>query len=347
MGGLILQVIILAGGLGTRLRPLTDTRAKPLLPVMNKPMIMHILDKLPAEVDKIILTVSYRKKDLEIYFNENDIGKEIIVVDEPKPLGTGGAIRNAEKYIDDTFAVYNADIISSMNLTNFVDFHKRRGGIGSIAIWPVKDPSAFGLINLDYQERILSFTEKIPLDQIEIEQDYYLINAGSYILELEIMDYIDKGRKLSIERDVFPYVIDKNLYGFKLDGYWFDSGTPELYLSAHEKLLGLMSSSGKGVALGKNTEIETGVALLPPVLLGNGCKISHNAHVGPNVCLGNHVSIDINVNISNAVIFDYTHIGAGLYAKDIIFGEGCRIQKGAKIKDGTVLGDGTVIKANK
>lgn len=342
-----MEVIILAGGLGTRLRPLTDTRAKPLLPVMNKPMIMHIIDELPDEVNKIILTVSYRKEDLETYFNENDVGKEVIIVDEPEPLGTGGAIKNTEKYIDGTFAVYNSDIISSMKLSNFIDFHRRRGGVGSISIWPVKDPSAFGLVNLDYQERILSFTEKVPIDQIEYKQDYYWINAGSYVLEPEVLDYMDEGKKISIERDVFPKLIDKKLFGYKLDGYWYDSGTPDLYLQVHEKLLGLMSSSGKGVTMGKNTNIETGVALLPPVLIGEGCKISHNAQVGPNVCLGNNISIDINAKISNAVIFDYTLIGAGFFAKNIIVGEGCRIEKGAKIPDGTVLGDGTVVKPEK
>jgi mannose-1-phosphate guanylyltransferase len=312
---------------------------------MNKPMIMHLIDDLPDEVDKIILTVSYRKEDLENYFNANDVGKEVIVVDEPQPLGTGGAIKNAEKYIDSTFAVYNADIISSMDLSDFIDFHHRRGGIGSISIWPVKDPSAFGLINLDYKEQILSFTEKLSVEEIEYRQDYYWINAGSYILEPEILDHMDEGKKISIEREVFPKLIDKKLFGFKLDGYWFDSGTPDLYLKVHEKLLGILNNKGKGVTIGINNEIETGVALIPPVLVGNGCKLSHNAKIGPYVCLGNNVSIDINANISNSVIFDYTLIGAGIYAKDIIVGEGCRIEKGAKVEDGSILGDGTVVKS--
>jgi mannose-1-phosphate guanylyltransferase len=340
----MLQVIILAGGLGTRLRPLTDTRAKPLLPVMNKPMIMHLIDELPDEVDKIILTVSYRRDDLENYFNEKDLSKEVIVVDEPEPLGTGGAIKNAEKYINGTFAVFNADIISSMRLSDFIDFHRRRGGIGSISIWPVKNPSAFGLINIDYKEQILSFTEKLPLEEIEIKQDYYWINAGFYVLEPEILDHIERGKKISIEREVFPKVIDKKLFGFRIEGYWFDSGTPEQYLEVHEKLLEIMNNKGRGVTLGRNNEIETGVALIPPVLVGNGCTISHNAKVGPYVCLGNNVSIDVNANISNSVIFDYTLIGAGFYGKNIIVGEGCRIEKGAKVEDRSVLGDGTVVK---
>ncbi len=338
-----MQVIILAGGLGTRLRPLTDTRAKPLLPVLNKPMIMHVIDSFPQEIERVILTVSYRKKDLEDFFNNNDVGREVIIVEEQEPLGTGGAIKNAEKQIDGTFVVYNGDIVSSMDLSEFVAFHRTRGGMGSISVWPVKDPSAFGLINLNFQEKILEFIEKKPLDQIELKQDYYWINAGTYVLEPEILDYIPKGKKISIEREVFPKVIDKDLYGYKIHGYWFDSGTPKLYLKVNAKLLEYMSSTGKGVSIGKNTEIETGVALIPPVLVGDNCKISHNAEIGPNVCLGNNVSIDINVRLTDAIIFDYTFIGAGIMAKNIIVGEGCRINKGSELKDGSVIGDSTTV----
>jgi NDP-sugar pyrophosphorylase family protein len=191
----------------------------------------------------------------------------------------------------------------------------------------------------------LDFTEKKPLDQIELEMDYYWIKAGSYILEPEILDFIPKGKKISIERKVFPKLQDKDLYGFKIHGYWFDSGTPELYLKVHAKLLEYMSSTGKGVSLGRNTEIETGVALIPPVLVGDNCKISHNAEIGPNVCLGKNVSIDINAKISDAVIFDYTLIGAGVMAREIIVGEGARLNKGAQIENGTVIGDGKIIDA--
>jgi len=134
-----MEAIILAGGFGTRLKPLTYTRAKPLLPIINKPMVMHIIEMLPEDVDKIILAVNYRKEQLEKYFKENNCGKDIIINDEPKPLGTGGAVKFAEKHLTDSFLVLNSDIICSLNLKEMIEFHRRKNAVSTISLWPVEN----------------------------------------------------------------------------------------------------------------------------------------------------------------------------------------------------------------
>ena len=141
-----MNALILAGGLGTRLRPLTNYLPKPLIPLVGKPLVMHIIDSLPKEVDSVILAVSYMRDKLEEYFKENDVGRTIILVSEEEPLGTGGAIKNVSRYLDDTFIVMNGDVVCSLDISDMLKFHKTHGGIGSMSLWTVDDPSAFGVV---------------------------------------------------------------------------------------------------------------------------------------------------------------------------------------------------------
>jgi len=195
-----MEAIILAGGFGTRLRPLTYTRAKALLPILNKPMVFYLISMLPKEVDKVILAVNYRKDQIEKYLKNNDFGKEIIVndepeplgtggaVDEPEPLGTGGAVKFAEKHITGPFFVLNADIICSLNLDDMIDFHEKKNAVSTISLWPVKNVSEFGVVDIKDDGNVIGFVEKPKPEDAPSN----LINAGAYFLEPEVLDYIKR-----------------------------------------------------------------------------------------------------------------------------------------------------------
>jgi len=212
-----MEAIILAGGFGTRLRPLTYTRAKSLLPILNKPMITYLIDMLPKNVDKVILAVNYRKNQIEDYFKKNDFGKEIIINDEHKPLGTGGAVKFAEKHITDRFFVLNSDIICSLNLKDMSMFHKKNNAVSTISLWPVENVAEFGVADVREDGKIVGFVEK-PKQE---EAPSNFINAGAYLLEPEILDYIETGHLVSMEKEIFPQIIKDTdrFFGFKFQGY--------------------------------------------------------------------------------------------------------------------------------
>ena len=324
-----MQAIILAGGFGTRLRPLTYTRPKPLLPVLNKPMISRFIETIPKEVIQIIIPVNYMKNMMKEFFEKNDFGKEIIVVDEKEPLGTGGAVKNVEKYLDDSFLVLNVDAITSLNLSDFIRFHKEKKGIGSISLYEVENVEEFGIVELDENKRIIRFKEKPNKNEVFSN----LANAGAYALELEILDYINPGF-VSMEREVFPKVLDKGMYGFKFEGYWLDTGRPSDYINAHKILLGM-----KEKKIGKNSVVKGAVG--NHVMIGESCIIK--GRIEEYTCIGNNVRIDEGSIIRESIVMDRVKIGKNVTVVSSIIGEGCRIENNAKLKN-LVAGDKSRIK---
>jgi len=326
---IFMQAVILAGGFGTRLRPLTYTRPKPLLPILNKPMIARFIETIPKEVSTLIVPVNYMRDVMKKFFEKNDFGKEIIVVDEKTPLGTGGAVKNVEKYLNGSFLVLNVDAITSLNLSDFILFHKEKKGIGSISFYEVENVEEFGIAELDENKRILRFEEKPK----KTEAFSNLANAGAYSLELEILDYITPGF-VSMEREVFPKVIDKGLYGFTFEGYWLDTGRPSDYINAHKILLGM-----KETKIGKNSAVKGLVG--NHVMIGESCIIK--GRIEEYTCIGNNVKIDEGSVIRESIIMDRVKIGKNVTIANSVIGEGCRIENNAKLKN-LVAGDKSRIK---
>ena len=246
-----MEAIILAGGFGTRLRPLTYSRAKSLLPILNKPMIAHLIEILPDEVDTIVLAVNYRKNQIEEYFNENNFGREIIVNDEPEPLGTGGAVKFAEEHITGKFFVINSDIICSLNMKKMIDFHEKNNAVTTISLWPVENVSEFGVADVENNGNIVGFVEKPKPEDAPSN----FINAGAYIIEPQVLDYINVGGLVSMEKEIFPQIIEetKRFYGYKFQGYWMDIGRITSYLEVHEFL---MKRKNLKNVIGKNGKIS-------------------------------------------------------------------------------------------
>lgn len=315
-----MKALILAGGMGTRLRPLTFSTPKPLLPLLDRPMVMHIIDSLPKEVDTVILAVSYMKDRLESFFREHDCGRSVILVNEEEPLGTGGAIRNVGKHLDDAFFCFNGDIISSLDLHDLLDFHRKHGGIGTLSLWQVPDPSAFGVVGLD-GDRIVDFQEK-PAPGTAISD---LINAGVYVFQPELLDHIPSG-VVSLERQVFPNILDKGLHGHRFQGYWVDCGTPESYLRAQSELLG----HGRGLdRASKEGARIVGLNYLDRADL-RGCVI------GPYVCALPGSSVGKGSFVERSVLMEGVKIGEGCIIRDCLIGPGTEVGDGESVQ-GRVL----------
>lgn len=316
-----MKALILAGGMGTRLRPLTFSTPKPLLPLLDRPMVMHIIDSLPREVDTVVLAVSYMKDLLEVHFREHDCGRRVILVNEEEPLGTGGAIRNVRQHLDDAFLCFNGDIVSSLDLRDLLSFHRRHGGIGTLALWRVPDPSAFGVVGLD-GDRIIDFQEK-PAPGTAISD---LINAGVYVFQPELLDHIPAG-VVSLERQVFPKVLGNGLHGYRFQGYWVDCGTPESYLRAQAELL------------------DHGRSLCRPVLMENASVVGLNyldgtslrgCAVGPYVCALPGSSVAEGSTVERSVLMEGAAVGKGCMVRDCLLGPGAAVKDGESVQ-GKVL----------
>jgi mannose-1-phosphate guanylyltransferase len=329
------QAVILAGGLGTRLRPLTETRPKPLIPILDRPMIEYTLDSLPKDVDKAIIAVSYMGDELKSYFSKRDKSKcEVVVVTEEKPLGTGGAIKNIEKHVDGTFLAFNGDVICSLHVDKMLEYHKRKRGIATIALWKVEDTTRYGVVELDEMYRIHQFREKVPKERAPSD----LINAGAYALETDIFDYMDPGKAISIERDVFPLVIKRGLYGYHFEGYWVDAGTPASFLEAQGLVL-----KAKGGSVKCSIESKK-VKVMQPVQISDGCIIGDGSVVGPNVFLGKGVHLGNDCIVQDSAIFDGSVLGNGARVCGSILGLKAKVGASMHI-DKKVLGDNANFKA--
>lgn len=320
-----MQAVILAGGLGTRLRPLTLTCPKPLLPVANVPIIRRIIDKMPADVDEVVLAVNYRLEQLAEYFESHDVGRNVTLVEEKEPLGTAGAIKNIEAHVDDTFFVFNGDVIDSLDLDAFRAFHERTAGIGSIALWRVSDPRHFGVMDMR-GDRILRFVEK-PESKESAPSD--LANAGTYILEPSVFDLIPAGKVTSIERETFPQLLaeGKKLHGMKFDGYWVDCGRPETYLKANEAVL---QHTGNKVLRGEGVK-DTGATIDDWAVIGDGSMLSSGCHVARSVLLEN-VRVGNNVTLKDSIIGPGARIDDDAAVVDSVIGAGARVEKGVLLK---------------
>jgi mannose-1-phosphate guanylyltransferase len=311
-----MQAVILAGGFGTRMRPLTLTRPKPLLPVLNKPVLVHIIDKLPKEIDEVILATNYKTELIEEFFLDEPATVPVRIVTEPEPLGTAGAVKNCRRFLKGTTLVLNCDILDSLDLTKFIRYHREKRGAATISLWQVEDPSHYGAVSYA-NGRIDRFVEK-PAPG---EAPSNLVNAGTYLLEPSVLDYIPEGKMVSLEREVYPQVIadGKGLFGYPFTGHWLDAGRLDSYLATHAALLG-----ERGVAVGHSVKMD-------------------QARAKPWAAIGAKTKIGRGSEVEKSVIFRRCQIGEGVTITGSILGEGCSIGDGATLQD-CVLGDGSIVR---
>ena len=314
-----LKAVILAGGEGTRLRPLTTKMPKPMLPVVNHPFLEHTIAYLNKyRVRDIVLAVSYLPDVIRGYFADGGrFGVGLSYAVETSPLGTAGAVKNAGRHLDSTFVVLNGDIFTELDIADMLVFHRQQRAKVTIALTRVDNPSAFGVVETDSQGRVGRFIEKPSPDQVTT----HWINAGIYIMEPEVLEYVPADSFYMFERGLFPRLLqlDQPVYGYPLrSGYWLDMGTPDKYLQLNCDLLLLRAKSAltgslaeNGLHLGEDVTIHPSVQITGPVVIGDRCSISRGVHIiGPTV-IGAHCSIGESARVERAVLWTGVTVGAG------------------------------------
>jgi len=330
-----MQAVVLVGGEGTRLRPLTFQTPKPMVPLFNVPFLERSLIRLrEAGISHAILPAGYLPAAITDYFGDGErVGMRLTYVIEKEPLGTAGAIKNVAEHLTGPFFVLNGDILTSLNLSEMLLCHRRRRGIGLLHLITVEDPSAFGCVVTDVDARITSFIEKPPKGTATTNT----INAGTYLLEPEVLDLIPDGRAVSIEREIFPILIQRHrLYGYSTSDYWIDLGRPEHYLDSHRHILeGQM-----------NMPLEhrsVPCRLLQPSYIGHDVIVAPDATIGPYAVIGDHCRIGSGVHVRHSVLWDGVEIGSGASVDGAILASKVIVGAGATIAAGAVVGHGAEI----
>lgn len=343
-----MKALILVGGLGTRLRPLTINTPKAMLPVLNRPFMAHVVENLTQHgITEIIFTRGHLAGELESHFNENySSGVEFIFVDEKQPLGTAGGIKNCQAYLDnEAFIVLNGDVYTNIDLTSMLRFHKDKGAIATIALTPVANPSAFGLVETEADGRIRRFVEK-PLPE-EVTTD--MINAGCYILEPEVLDFIKPSTNVSIEKKTFQiFLKDKQpFFGWSdRTSYWIDMGSREKYFQlVSDMLSGLCRCSSApppGVHLGEGTVVEPSASIEGHVVIGCNCRIGAGAQVTGPAVIGDNCCIGKDAAISASILWSGCQVADGSSVSGSVIAGNCRLFAGSKVS-GSTLADGVYV----
>ncbi|HAM37883.1 MAG TPA: nucleotidyltransferase [Elusimicrobia bacterium] len=336
-----MKAMILIGGFGTRLRPLTCNTPKPLLPVINKPFLLYQIELIKKHgIKDIILCMAYLPLEFKRYFGDGKkFGVNISYAIEKMPLGTGGAIKNAEKYVDCPVLIFNGDVLTDLDLTDLIKYHKQKKSKATITLVEVDDPTSFGLVETNKNGNILQFLEKPSANQITCNT----INAGTYIFEPEILKEIPENTVYSVERGLFPNLLNKKypFYGFVYSGYWIDIGTMEKYLQVHHDLMNKMkkNSVGNNSKLGKNIKIDG------KLLIGDNSAIGDNVIIEGNVCIGNDVIIANHCTLIDCIILDGTKIHEGSKIEKSLIGKNCLLETNSVLSSGCAIGDNTIIRS--
>ncbi len=342
----------MAGGKGTRIRPLTLIRPKPMVPVANRPLVEYIIEKLKNSGYKdIILTLNYLqsriKGKIENKYKELNIKYSV----ENYPMGTAGGVKKAGKHMDDTFFVLSGDVLVNVDLNKLLNFHREKKAIATMVLTPVNDPTHFGIAVMDYNNQIINFLEKPSPGEVFSN----VANTGTYIFEPEILDYIDTGKgEVDFSHDVFPVLIEEKagIYGYEFKGYWNDVGRPETFLQANYDVLNRKIAPeppGKKIEesvnrlgdiwLGKDVYIDEKVRISGPLAIGDNCIIEKGCKIGKNTVIGRNVHIEKNTHIKGSVLFSNVIIKSNSHLKDCIIDTNCVIEKGSIIESGVILGN--------
>ena len=360
-----LKAVILVGGEGTRLRPLTYNTPKPMVPVLNVPFLEHVIRNLKEHnITEIVMAQYYLPTSMREYFGDGSkLGVKLYYVMEESPLGSAGAVKNVEDFLDGTFFVLNGDIFHNRNLTAILKYHRQHRAKATIVLTPVADPTLYGVVETGKRNKVKRFLEKPKPEEVTTN----LINAGTWVVEPEVLQRIPPDTKFSFERDLFPQMLTDGLpfYAYPTDNYWMDTGTPENYLQLHRDLLSGKYdgyelendvSIGKGskihptvkfkgkVIIGANCVITSGVKLTGPVVLGPNCKIGKDTSVKDSV-VWHDTTIGKGVAIKSSILADNCIIGNGCSLTDAVLGDHVTVNEGALLKKGSHIMPGEIVKA--
>ena len=305
-----MKALFLVGGVGTRLQPLTDDLPKSMIPMMAKPLLeRNILKLKDYGVNEIILSTCYKPQKIEKYFGDGTkLGIKIKYIEQDIPLGTGGAIKNAERFFNDTFIIFTQDILSDINIEDMMKFHKEKLAAVTIAVTEVKNPSDYGVIEYNDNLYAESFTGKPKLS--EIKSNY--INTGIYIFEPNVLKEIPESQVVSLEKETYPLLLKKNypIAIYESDAYWRDIGSIEEYIQAHDDILSgdyslsEIKDEHQNIFVGENTTIHSSTKIIGPTYIGENTKIGPNSTIGPNTIIGNNCKVGTNDIIIDSIVWD-------------------------------------------
>jgi mannose-1-phosphate guanylyltransferase len=341
-----MQAVILVGGEGTRLQPLTSRQPKPVITLVDRPFLVYMLEWLRSHgIDDVILSCGFEPTKVQEALGDGSaLGLRLRYVVEPEPRGTAGALKYAEDLLDDRFLMLNGDVLTDVDVTAQLRQHAETGAVGTLGLVAVEDPSAYGLVLLDGDRSVTGFLEKPgPEELIGVED--HLISAGIYVLERSILDLIPPDRNVSIEREIWPRLVGAGLYGATAEhAYWMDIGTPERYLQGTFDILegnvrtGVLERLGEHY-LGVDGAVRAEGRIVPPAIVAAGCTIAQDAQVGPLVVLGPDVTIGAGARVERAVVLDGATVGAGCEVSDAVLAPRAELADGVIVRGGAMIGE--------
>jgi len=348
-----MKAILLAGGKGTRLRPLTIHTPKPIVPIFNRPFLHYQLDLLKqvSEIDEVILSLNYQPRRIEEIFGDGgDSGLGIKYVVEPAPLGTAGAVRYAGDQLRESVVVFNGDVLTEVDLAAVIALHRDRRAKATIVLTPVDNPTAYGLVETDADSNIRRFLEKPKPDEITCDT----INAGIYVLEPDTFDRIPKDTPWSIERSFFPSLIEQgeSFVAYVYRGYWIDIGTPEKYMQVHRDMMdgrftayraAPFAARPSAAWVSPEARIEDGAIVEGPCFIDEATIVRPGARIGPYSVVGRHCHIEEHAAIERAIVWANSRVSQEATVRNSILGRHCHIGRNAAVDNGTVLGDKSVL----
>jgi NDP-sugar pyrophosphorylase family protein len=344
-----MNAVILAGGKGTRLRPLTLNTPKPIVPILTRPFLSLQLDLLKKTgIDNVILSLSYQPRRIEELFGDGSaLGIKIHYTVEPEPLGTAGAVKNAESLLKARTVVFNGDVLSDLDLGAVLRFHEENNAKCTIVLTPVENPTAYGLVETESTGSVKRFLEKPSYDEITCDT----INAGVYVIEPELLDYIPGGKNYSFERGFFPALLRDKVpfYAYVHRGYWIDIGTPEKYLKVHRDILsGALpfedfTPNAGGTYVDPKASVESGAKIQGPGYIGANVTVKAGASLEPYAVLGPNCRIEEGATVGNAVLWSGVRVGAGARVRSALIGRNAHIGHHSIVDGGVVLGDKSVL----
>lgn len=346
-----MKAVVMAGGEGTRLRPMTSSMPKPLLPVVNRPIMQHVLTLLKRHgLTETVVTVQFLASLVKNYFGDGEeFGMELTYANEEKPLGTAGSVKNAEDALrDDSFLVISGDALTDFDLTELIEFHKRKGGLVTVCLTRVPNPLEFGITIVDDEGKVERFLEKPTWGQVFSDT----VNTGIYVMEPEVFDYVEADVPVDWSGDVFPQLMKegKPIYGFIAEGYWEDVGTHESYVKAQADVLegkvdvdidGFEIAPGVWVAEG--AEVHPDAVLRGPLFIGDYAKVEAGAEIREHSVIGSNVVVKSGAFLHKAVVHDNVYIGPQTNLRGCVIGKNTDVMRAARIDDGAVIGDECLI----
>jgi NDP-sugar pyrophosphorylase family protein len=345
-----MKAILLAGGKGTRLRPLTIHTPKPIVPIFGRPFLRYQIDLLRQvpEIDEVILSLNYQPRRIEELFGEGkELGVKLSYVVEPQPLGTAGAVKYANKSLDEPVVVFNGDIMTEVNLAAVLRLHRERRARATIVLTPVENPAAYGLVDTDVDGNVRRFLEKPKPEEITCDT----INAGIYVLEPETFERIPRDTAWSIERSFFPSLVERGetFVAYIYRGYWIDIGTPEKYMQVHRDImdhrLRVPPFDGHADPMWVSSEarIEAGVQLEGPCFVDEGTVVKTGARIGAYSVIGRQCQVEEDAHVERSIVWASTRIGRDASVRNAILGRHCHVGRSAALDGQVVLGDKSVV----